>query len=483
MIRFRERARFDAEAVLLFITEEQWGGKAFPAGCPDSLRESLRSVSSSGFFRAVAREVFVMPWEGRLVLLAGLGKKEACGPTEQRIAVRTALRDPSLRRVKTIEIIPFSMKDEAVVAVIEGILIGTYAWTKYVTPSREDPPVRDKDHILAVAEKAAYRRAIAVCEGVTLTRDLVNENAEIVTSLYMEKTVRDLVSGCSAASLEVLGRKEMEKVGLRLHLAVNRGSRNEPKLIVVRYAGGRKKDPWTALIGKGLTFDSGGINLKPSGHIETMRCDMAGSAAVAGVLKNTLALKLKVNALFVMAMAENAIDAGSFKPGDVLRAYDGTTVEIGNTDAEGRLVLADAIGYVRDRHRPDRIIDLATLTGACIVALGHDFTGLTANDDRLAEAIRRSARATDDWVWRLPLYPELKDHIKSKVADVKNISNYRGVAGTLTAAEFLRRFVGDCPWAHLDIAGTAFNDHERLYFTTGATGSGVRLLTHFLDQE
>jgi leucyl aminopeptidase len=212
-----------------------------------------------------------------------------------------------------------------------------------------------------------------------------------------------------------------------------------------------------------------------------MRCDMAGAAAALGILKNVISLGIKKNILFVVAVAENAIGKAAYKPGDVIKSYSGKTVEIANTDAEGRLVLADAISYVVKNYKPARIVDLATLTGACPVALGNDYSGLMSNDDKLADTLLKVAQITDDRLWRLPLYPELKTHLKSQYADLKSTGIPRGIGGTISAAEFLHQFVGDTRWAHLDIAGTAFVEGQgRLYFNYGATGSGVRLLTQFL---
>jgi len=248
----------------------------------------------------------------------------------------------------------------------------------------------------------------------------------------------------------------------------------------VKYTGKTKKAPYTAIVGKGITFDSGGINLKPSRSIETMRSDMSAAAAVVGILNNAISLNIRKNILFVCALAENAISKDSYKPGDVLKSYSGKTVEIGNTDAEGRLVLADAISYVIKNHQPETIIDLATLTGACIVALGYDYSGLLTTNDRLAKQLEKSAKETDDRIWRLPLYDEIKKVMKSKIADISNISNQKG-AGTITGAEFIHQFTEKTTWAHLDIAGTSFVEgNSRMYFSHGGTGAGVRLLTHYL---
>ena len=298
----------------------------------------------------------------------------------------------------------------------------------------------------------------------------------------MEDELKRLVKGQTNIRLEILKEKDLKKKGLNLLLAVNRASQYPPRLMIAHYQGGKKGSEDLAIIGKGITFDTGGLNLKPTGSIESMREDMAGAAAVLGILKNVLSLGIKKNILFVVAIAENAIGKAAYKPGDVIKAYNGKTVEIANTDAEGRLVLADAIAYVVKNYKPARMIDLATLTGACPVALGNDYTGLMSNDDKFAQKLLDVGQKTDDRTWRLPLYPELKTHLKSQYADLKSTGIPRGIGGTISAAEFLHQFVGEAKWVHLDIAGTAFAEGQgRLYFNYGATGSGVRLVTEFLQ--
>ena len=235
--------------------------------------------------------------------------------------------------------------------------------------------------------------------------------------------------------MEILNRKELKAKGLNLLLAVNQASNKPPKLIIVRYNGGKKNKGYTAIIGKGMTFDTGGLNLKPTGSIETMKTDMSGAAAVCGILKNVLTLGIKKNLLFVLGIAGNSIGSCAYKPGDVITGYAGKSVEIGNTDAEGRLVLADTFAYTVKNYKPDRMIDLATLTGACVVALGFDYSGLFSNNDELARQLLEASRVTDDRAWRLPIYPELKEYIKSPIADLKNISSIKG-GGANTAAEF-----------------------------------------------
>ncbi len=483
MISFSAKANFNKTVTILFLNEDQVA-KSHLENVPKTLKDPIKALYKSGQFTADNGAFFPLVSGNSVVLLAGVGKSDKMSGTALRITVRKAILSSYASKVKEIEIIPPNHNEATIKAVLEGILIGGYAWKKYFTKDKTDKTVNISDQKITVVVKALknYEDTVTMCEGVTLTRNLINDNADIVTSEFIEKTIKDLIKNHKNISLEILNRKEMETKGLGLHLAVNQGSPKEPKLIIVKYAGGNPKDRYMALVGKGITFDTGGLNLKPTGSIETMRADMSGTAAVVGTLKNILSLNIKRNLLFVCGVAENAIGSKSYKPGDVFRSYSGKTVEIGNTDAEGRLVLADAIAYVVKNYKPEHLIDLATLTGACVIALGHDYSGLFSNDDALANDLIRSSQETDDRVWRLPNYPEIKNYIKSNVADIKNVGLSRGAAGACTAAEFLRQFVGETKWAHLDIAGTAFVDSStgRMYFGYGATGAGVRLLTHYL---
>ena len=480
MISFRPRARFDKSAAILLIEDGQWKARKFYFRNP-KIQEIIKGVAGAGQFSAENGEIFPLVLNKKLLLLVGVGKKDKMSLTALRTTVRRTFLSSYLKKIKDVEVVPHDEAESVVKAVIEGYAIGTYTWRKYFSPPKDDQTVTNKNVTVAVARKYAYAETIKICEGVTLTRDLVNDNADVVHSRYLESVIRGLVKGKKNTKVEILNRREMKAKGLNLHLAVNQGSNKEPKLIIVKYHGAAYSGNYTAVIGKGVTFDTGGINLKPSGHIEAMRYDMSGAAAVIGALKTTLDLKLKKNVIFAVGIAENAIDANAYKPGDVFKSYSGKTVEIGNTDAEGRLVLADAISYVVKNYKPSRLIDLATLTGACVVALGFDYSGLVTNSDEFCRAMIHSSNETDDRAWRLPSYPELKEYVKSTIADIKNTSTIKG-GGTITAAEFLRQFTNDTPWGHLDIAGVAFVEgKERMYFGHGGTGYGVRLLTHFLQ--
>lgn len=481
MITFRSSAKFDKQATIILVEQDQLQKKSFSFKDKEVL-DNIQSISKTDQFTAENGQIFPFTMGKTVIVLVGIGKQNKLSLTALRISVKNTLQSSYLRKIKTVEIIPHAQTDAVNKAVIEGVLIGTYVWNKYKTKAKDDKSVDQKSIVLAAAKNKELENAIKICEGTNLARDLVNENADVATSSHIEKVIKGLIKGKKNVSVEILNKKELKTKGLGLHLAVNQGSINEPKLVIVKYSGGNPKDGYTALVGKGMTFDTGGLNLKPTNSIETMRMDMSGTATVVGTLKNVLSLNLKKNIIFACGLAENVTSARAYKPGDVIKGYAGKTVEVLNTDAEGRLVLADAISYIVKNYKPARLIDIATLTGACVVALGLDYTGLVTDDDLFSRQLIRSSNETDDRVWRLPMYPELKNSVKSKIADISNLGAPRGAGGTITAAEFLRQFATGTKWAHLDIAGTAFVDGlRRMYFGHGATGSGVRLLTHFLQ--
>ena len=480
MISFRNNEKFDKDATVILLDKEQVKQKAFLFK-DKNVEDGLKELIKSGRFSGEKDETFpLVIKKSGLVIFVGLGKAEDLTLTALRITVKKALLSSFLKKCEEVELVPNATDEKSVIAIIEGYLIGTYKWDKYKSKPKDEQSTALKNVYLVAPDKKEFRQAVIICQGVNFTRNLVNDNADVVTADLFEKEAKELIKGHKNVTVEILNEKELKAKGLNLHVAVNQGSDKEPKLIIIKYNGGGAKEEYTAVLGKGMTFDTGGLNLKPSNHIETMRIDMSGAGAVMGMLKNILELKVPKNIIFAMGMAENAIGPGAYKPGDVFTGYGGKSVEIGNTDAEGRLVLADAIAYLVKNYKPARIIDLATLTGACVVALGFDYSGLFSNNDDLARQLILSSTDTDDRVWRLPVYPEIKEYIKSQIADLKNTSSMRG-AGACTAAEFLRSFTEGTVWAHLDIAGSAFVENGcRMYFNHGATGAGVRLVTHYL---
>lgn len=319
-----------------------------------------------------------------------------------------------------------------------------------------------------------------IAESVHFSRDLVSEPANIIyPESFAERSKEELEK--FDIKVEVLNEQDMKKLGMNALLGVGQGSARESQLMVIQYMGGKKDDAPIAFVGKGVTFDSGGISLKPSEHMEEMKYDMAGAAAVTGAMRALAARKAKVNAIAVVGLVENMPDGGAQRPSDVVKSMSGQTIEVINTDAEGRLVLADALWYTQNRFKPKFMIDLATLTGAIVVALSNQYAGLFSNDKQLADDLYDSGLATGEKLWQLPLSEDYDKMIDSQIADVRNTSTGKG-GGSITAAQFLKRFVNETKWAHLDIAGMAWSHKDADLNPIGATGFGVRLLNYLAEK-
>jgi leucyl aminopeptidase len=363
-----------------------------------------------------------------------------------------------------------------------GIALRAYSFDRY-KKSDENGERKKKPGTLAVAvpdpaaARKAWNRMAEVAEGVNLARDLVNEPANIMGPAEYAERAAELRS--LGATVDVLGEKEMKKLGMGALLGVAQGSARSPRVVVLQWNGGRKTDKPLVFIGKGVVFDSGGISIKPAGGMEDMKGDMAGAAAVIGLIRALAGRKAKVNAIGVVGLVENMPSGNAQRPGDIVTAMSGQTVEVINTDAEGRLVLADLLTYVQRRYKPRFMIDLATLTGAIIVALGHHHAGMFATDDELATALAAAGDETGERVWRMPLGPDYDKLIDSKFADMKNVGGRD--AGAITGAQFLKRFVKDVPWVHLDIAGTGMNSPQTEINRSWASGYGVRLLDRLVS--
>lgn len=333
----------------------------------------------------------------------------------------------------------------------------------------------DKPEKLAAA--AADHAALA--EGIFFTRDLVNEPANVLTTDDFAARLAAMQE--LGLEVEILEEADLDKLGMRALLGVGQGSDSPSKVVVMQWNGGKKGRAPLALVGKGVVFDTGGISIKPAAGMEEMTMDMGGAAVVAGVMRTLALRKAKANVVGLVGLVENMPDGRAQRPGDIVRSMKGDTIEIINTDAEGRLVLADVLWYAQDRFQPAAMIDLATLTGAIIIALGHDNAGIFSNDDGLAEAILSAARAEGEGAWRLPMGPSYDEQLKSRLADMKNTGTRAG--GSITAAQFLRRFVKDeTPWAHIDIAGVALPPGETALAPKGATGWGVMTLNRLIAE-
>jgi len=374
---------------------------------------------------------------------------------------------------------------EVAVALATGIRLRNYRFDKYRTAPDDEAESQSSGiqsvtlHLADVgAAGAQWKAAAAIAAGVEHGRDLVTEPANTLTPAAFAEACRALESEVGL-EVEVLERAELEKLGMRALLGVAQGSVQDPYVAVMNWKGGKAGEPPIALVGKGVCFDTGGISLKPSGGMEDMKFDMGGAAAVFGAMKAIAGRKAKANVVGVLGLVENMPSGNAQRPGDVVTAMSGTTIEVINTDAEGRLVLADALHYTKERFEPKLMIDVATLTGAVIIALGHEQGGLLSSDDALADQLIAAGDAVGEKVWRLPIGANYAKHIKSDIADIKNTGRGRE-AGATAGAVFLHRFVGDVPWAHLDIAGVAWSKRDLPLAGKGATGFGVRLLDRFV---
>jgi leucyl aminopeptidase len=421
--------------------------------------------------------------EKRLTLL-GLGEMDEVTVESLRRAYASLVKDCNKKKIATImTFLPDvkGLKDEQVArGVAEGMTLANYHFIK--NKSKSDSSLLKGVYFVSAKKTAqtVIKDTLKLSGAVHFSRDLVNDNADVVTPQHLIKCARALSKKYAKVSSTIFDKKRLAKEKMGLILAVNRGSARDPALIMMKYRGNPKSKDHTVIVGKGVTYDTGGLNLKPTGSMETMRCDMGGAASVFGIMEAVASLGLKVNITGVVPTTENGIDAHSYKPGDVYKGFLGKTVEIGNTDAEGRLILADALAYASKKLKPTRIIDFATLTGAIVIALGHVTTGLMSNNDQLSESLSQAGEDTYERVWRLPIFDEYKKQLKSDIADIKNTGGRGG--GSITAALFLKEFVGDVPWAHLDIAGTAFLNSADGYNPKHATGVGVRLVVEFLKQ-
>ncbi len=417
----------------------------------------------------------------RLVVL-GVGKTAELKPKDfLKLGGLAMGKLPSSASVATVfaELPGGAMKPEQSADLAQGVRLRAYAFDRYKTKRKDDEKLPSTRTVtVAVGDVAATRKAYepraAISEGVLLARDLVNEPANV---LYPEEFARrsNALKKLRVA-VEVLDIKAMKKLGMNALLGVGQGSVRESRVVVMRWNGGKVGEAPVAFIGKGVCFDTGGISIKPAASMEDMKGDMAGAACVVGLMHALAARKARVNAVGVIGLVENMPDGNAQRPGDIVKSMSGQTVEIINTDAEGRLVLADVIWYAAQRFKPKFMVDLATLTGAIIVALGQEYAGMFSNNDQLSERLTKAGLETGELVWRMPLAPEYDKMIDSKFADMKNTGGSRW-GGAITAAHFIKRFVDDkIPWAHLDIAGTAFDSRQNDINRSWGSGWGVRLL-------
>tara|TARA_Y100000768_G_C23941723_1_gene665463 strand:+ start:63 stop:1562 length:1500 start_codon:yes stop_codon:yes gene_type:complete len=427
--------------------------------------------------------------KSKRLLLWGLGDRKKISNDNMRSAGANIYSYSNSLSLPSISLIlnTFTLeKNDHCQSLLEGILIGSYRFQGH--GNSHDVTVKKTKKILLLTDgmdtkktNTSINNAVAIAEGVSVARDLGNEPANLCTPTYLSNLSKDIAKSKNMKA-KIFDVKEFEKMKLGSFYGVARGAKEPAKLIIVEYAGGKKGEKPIGLIGKGLTFDTGGISLKPPAKMDEMKFDMCGSATVIGIMKVVSMLQPKINIVFAIGSTENMPGSDAQRPGDIVTAHNGKTIEVLNTDAEGRLVLADVLSYVNDNYKPKCMIDFATLTGAVIVALGHRATGLMGNNETLISDIKQSSIATGEKVWELPLWDDYTEDIKSKYADIKNIGS--GGAGTITAGAFLKEFVADTPWCHLDIAGTAWGVNPTGYNPKfGATGVAVRLIYNFVENK
>jgi leucyl aminopeptidase len=408
------------------------------------------------------------------IVAVGLGKHGEM--TERRLEDAGGALVPLLAKDAGAALAADWLTGEQAANVAYGAALRAYRFDIYRTRQKpEDKPKFSALTLLtphAAAVDTAWARLKAIAHGVFLARDLASEPANILTPIEMATRIEKLRE--LGVTVQILGPEEMDKLGFGSLMGVAQGSANKPRTVIMHWQGGKVGDKPLAFIGKGVTFDTGGISIKPAAGMEDMKWDMAGAAAVTGLMAALAGRKAKVNAVGLVGLVENMPGDSAQRPGDVVKSYSGQTIEVLNTDAEGRLVLADVLWYCQEKFDPRFMIDLATLTGAMIVALGHEHAGVFSNDDDLATKLLAAGLATGEKLWRLPMGPEYDKQLKSDIADMKNITGRPG--GSITAAQFLARFINEKPWAHLDIAGTAWATKDLPIVPKGASGFGVRLL-------
>ena len=496
-VAFTEHLPEKADAVVLFAVRDT-ALDVVLAPLPDKARRQLTKAAKAEDFSGKKGQSVALPgpagMEAKWLLLLGLGEAGKLNEKEVEYAGGRAAAACMGRKAKTVAVLATAPEgvemDAATFAarIASGMKLRNYRFDRYKTKKSEDGEGREKDEktriddltvVTAAANEAeaAFAPLSALADSVHFARDLVNEPGNVLTPKEFARRVVEMAEEVGL-SAEVLKPKQLREERFNALLAVGQGSRNKPRVVVLKYDGAGDDSAPIAFVGKGVCFDSGGISIKPSSGMEDMKGDMGGAAAVVGVMRALAARGAKVNAVGVIGLVENMPDGGAQRPGDIVISRSGQSIAVLNTDAEGRLVLADCLDYAKEKFSPARMIDLATLTGAIIISLGKEHAGLFSNNDELAEEITKAGLETGERVWRLPLDPAYDKLIDYDVADMKNIGGRE--AGSITAAQFLQRFVGEVPWVHLDVAGTAMASPKTDINDSWGSGWGVRLLNRLV---
>ena len=461
----------------------------------DALDGLIKKIIKEEDFKGKLGSILVIRTNGEIpakkVIIVGLGEKEKFNLDAIRKAAASAIRCAKKEKAKTVCTIlhgagigKINPKDAAQV-ITEVSQLALYEFDKYKSKPKDEKETKVETLIISEIDRSKLKnieagilRGNIVSRAQKLARDLVTEPALAGTPTMLANAAKKAANE-NKLQIKILNSSECKKLGMGAFLAVSQGSQQEPKFIVMKYIPKGKPKKHIAIIGKGITFDSGGLSLKPAHAMETMKDDKSGAAAVIGTMSVIKELNPKAEITAIIAATENMPSGTAYKPGDIVRAMDGQTIEILNTDAEGRVTLADSVSYARLKEKPDEIIDLATLTGACVVALGETANGVMTNDQKLAEKIIKAGNEAGERMWQLPLYDEDREKIKSQVADMINTGS-KGKSGAQNGAVFIEKFVGKIPWVHIDIAGPSWIDSENDYGPKGPTGVGVRTLINYL---
>ena len=468
-------------AVLLAAEGGALGASASAVDPAGVLEKALKVAEFKGKARAAVDVIAPAQSPADRIVVVGLGDPANPDPDAwARLGGAIAGRFGKAKRATVFLDAPdVEIDANAAAGIAMGMLLRAYRFDRYKTRKSDDKNGKAPDSVkvtivtpTAAAAKKLWSEYEGIAAGVMLARDLVNEPANILGPLEFAAKARELEK--LGVAIDTLTEKEMKKLGMGALLGVAQGSARPARLVVMRWNGGKAKAKPVAFVGKGVVFDTGGNSIKPAGGMEDMKGDMGGAAAVTGLMHALAARKAKANVVGIIGLVENMVDGNAQRPGDIVTSMSGQTIEVLNTDAEGRLVLADALTYCIDKYEPEFVVNLATLTGAILVALGQFHAGLFSNDDTLSEQLTKAGLATHERVWRMPMGADYDKLIDSKNADMKNIGGRYG--GSITAAQFLQRFVGETPWAHLDVAGTAMAAPSSDISQSWASGFGVRLL-------
>lgn len=478
-IEFTEKIKSDYDYTILGVYEDKTLSQTTKKYDKELKGIITKSIENSKFKGIIGDKLII---HSEKIILIGMGKLKDLNNLEYEkiggIIGKILVEEEAENSLLLLDI----LDDEKKYEIALGAVLKTYRFDKY--KNEKSNKKENKLYIHTenpMKSKNDYENTKAIIDGIITTRNLANEPSNFLTTTQFIKESEKLSK--LGIKIEIIEEKQLKKMGANLILAVNQGSNNPAYILTLKYTGNKKSKNTIALIGKGLCFDSGGISIKPSKNMDEMKSDMTGGATVLGIMEMVAKQKLNKNIIGIIGLAENMPDGHSYKPGDIIKSLSGKTVEVLNTDAEGRLVLADCLTYAQKEYKPEIIIDMATLTGGVVVALGEEYAGLFSNDEKLSKDLIESGKRSGDKVWELPLSKEYNEMIKSEIADMKNLGQPESYAQSITAAEFLHNFIeNETKWAHIDIAGTAWCNKEKSISPIGLTGFGVKLINEYLKK-